>query len=213
LRERIKEAAIELLIKNGYQGLRFRDIAERLQITRANIHYHFGSKQQLADEVIIEYVQEARKSYRKIWLSTSFSLEEKIVRMKDETKKRYLKYNPEGGAASPWSLVARMRLERDLLGDKAREVVERYGENLESFLVEGMTMAVRKNELTKDAPVNDLALQLVAITNSAGPITQDTGSFERLEELYLAFGRIVRHAYGTSPAVAQAPGGGIAEKH
>lgn len=207
MRERIKEAAIELLIKNGYQGLRFRDIAERLQITRANIHYHFGSKQQLADEVIIEYVQEAQKSYKKIWLSKTFSLEEKIVRMKDETKKRYLKYNPQGSAGSPWSLLARMRLERDLLGDKAREAVERYGENLESFIVEGLTMAVDKKELTEDAPINDLALQLVAITNSAGPITQDTGSFERLEELYLAFGRIVRHAYGAAPAAAKAPGG------
>jgi TetR/AcrR family transcriptional repressor of nem operon len=195
VRDKIKQAATEFLIQKGYQGLRFGDIAERLEITRANIHYHFGSKQQLADEVIVEYVDEAQKSYRKIWLSERLSLEEKIVRMKEETKRRYLKYNREGIAGSPWSLLSRMRMERNLLGDKARQAVEQYGEILEGFIVNGMEMAVRKGELTKDAPISDLALQLVAVTNSAGPITQDTGSFQRLEELYESFGRIVRHAY------------------
>lgn len=195
MREKIKQAATELLIQKGYQGLRFGDIAQRLEITRANIHYHFGSKQQLADEVIVEYVDEAQKSYREIWLSEQLSLDEKIVRMKEETKRRYLKYNREGIAGSPWSLLSRMRMERNLLGDKARQAVEQYGEILESFIVDGMEIAVRNGELAQDAPIGDLALQLVAVTNSAGPITQDTGSFERLEELYASFGRIVRHAY------------------
>jgi TetR/AcrR family transcriptional repressor of nem operon len=57
-------------------------------------------------------------------------------------------------------------------------------------------MAIRKNEITPEAPVKEITLQLVAIANSADPITQDAGSFARLEELYLAFARIVSHAYG-----------------
>ena len=34
--------------------------------------------------------------------------------------------------------------------------------------------------------------ELVAIANSAGPITQDGGNFDRLEQLYRSFGRVVR---------------------
>jgi TetR/AcrR family transcriptional repressor of nem operon len=195
LREMIKEVAAELLIKHGYH-FRFRDIAEPLQITRANIHYHFGSKQQLVEEVVVEYVLIALKAYRIIWADENATFEEKIVRMKDETKHRYLKYNPDGRTGSPWSLLARMRMERDLLSEKARDAVERYGENLEKFILEGIRSAVRKRELADRTPVNDVAFQLVALTNSSGAITQDTGSFDRLEELYLGFSRIVILAYG-----------------
>lgn len=199
MRDNIKEVATELLIRNGYQGFRFRDIASRLDVTRANIHYHFGSKQQLAEEVIVEYVTDALNTYQTIWLDERSTLDEKIGKLKDETKKRYLRYNPTGRTGSPWSLLARMRFDRDLLSDNAREAVERYGENLERVILEGMAMAVRKKELAPDTPIKDLSFQLVTVTNSAGPITEDSGSFDRLEQLYVAFARIIRQAFGTSP--------------
>ena len=40
MKEKIKTAATELLIRNGYQGFRFRDVADCLKTTRANIHYY-----------------------------------------------------------------------------------------------------------------------------------------------------------------------------
>ncbi len=56
-------------------------------------------------------------------------------------------------------------------------------------------------------PTDDVALQLVSIANSAGPITQDAGNFDRLEQLYLAFARIITHAYGKG-AQARSPSEG-----
>jgi hypothetical protein len=50
--------------------------------------------------------------------------------------------------------------------------------------------------LSEAAPRDDIALQLVAIADSAGPITQDGGDFSRLEQLYRSVNRIVHHAYG-----------------
>ncbi|AJZ56937.1 bacterial regulatory s, tetR family protein [Paraburkholderia fungorum] len=200
MRDNIKEVATQLLIQNGYQGFRFRDIATQLNVTRANVHYHFGNKQQLAEEVIVEYVADALNAYQAIWLDPCSTLDEKINRLKDETKKRYLKYNPTGRTGAPWSLLARMRFERDLLSDKAREAVEMYGERLESVIFEGMAMAVQKKELSPDTPIKDISFQLVTVTNSAGPITQDSGSFDRLEELYCALARIIQHAFGNAPA-------------
>lgn len=38
-------------------------------------------------------------------------------------------------------------------------------------------------------------MQIVSIIDSAGPITQDAGSFARPEHLYLAHNRVISHAY------------------
>ena len=59
--------------------------------------------------------------------------------------------------------------------------------------------AIRKGEFEADAPVEDIVVQLVSIANSAGPITQDAGDFERLAELYRAFLRTVEAAYAQQP--------------
>lgn len=53
----------------------------------------------------------------------------------------------------------------------------------------------------RDAPAEDIALHLVFIINGAGSITQDSGSFDELERLYLAFARVISHAYGQRPAL------------
>jgi hypothetical protein len=45
-------------------------------------------------------------------------------------------------------------------------------------------------------------VQIVSIIDSAGPITQDAGSFARLEHLYLAHMRVVAHAYVSKPKKA-----------
>ena len=44
MRDRVKELALEFLIKHGYRGVSFGDLADALETTRANIHYHFGNK-------------------------------------------------------------------------------------------------------------------------------------------------------------------------
>ena len=43
-------------------------------------------------------------------------------------------------------------------------------------------------------------MQIVSIIDSAGPITQDAGSFARLEHLYLAHMRVIAHAYSKRKA-------------
>ena len=47
MRQAIKTTALELLVRHGYRGTSFGDIAAERATTRANIHYHFGGKQAL----------------------------------------------------------------------------------------------------------------------------------------------------------------------
>lgn len=195
MRGAIKTVSTELLIQNGYQGFRFRDVAELLNTTRANVHYYYGNKLNLCEEVIVDYVVETLANWEANWRSNA-SFAAKIDGMVESNRLRYLRYNPSGQTAKPWSLISRMRLERDVIGPKAREALADFGARLENLVIAGIDQAVAQGELSDGIPRGDITLQLVAIANSAGPITQDGGNFDRLEQLYRSLARIVHHAYG-----------------
>lgn len=195
MKEEIKTVSRELLLRHGYQGFRFRDVAEMLGTTRANIHHHYGNKLNLCEEVVVEYVEQTLQSWETNWHGEK-SFAEKIQGMMESNRQRYLRYNPTATTANPWSLIGRMRLERDLIGPRARQALSDFGTSLDRMVIAGIEQAVAHGELSDAVPRSDVALQLVAIADSAGPITQDGGNFDRLEQLYLSFSRIVHHAYG-----------------
>ena len=51
-RERILEVALELFGRQGYEGTSIRDIAERMELTKAAVYYHFPSKEDLLADVL-----------------------------------------------------------------------------------------------------------------------------------------------------------------
>ena len=50
-RERIKNAALSLFVKDGYEGARLVDIAKAVNIKTASLYYHFERKEQLFIEL------------------------------------------------------------------------------------------------------------------------------------------------------------------
>jgi TetR/AcrR family transcriptional regulator, transcriptional repressor for nem operon len=195
-RAQIKALAQDLLIQRGYRGVSFGDLAEALNTTRANIHYHFGTKQKLIEEVLADYVRKTTDDLREIWTAPDTPLMGRIEAMLEYSRVRYAKYNAPGKAGRPWSLIARMRQDNDALTAKGRALLQRFGSDVTASIVAAIEQAKARGELDPATPVEDVAIQLVSIANSAGPITQDAGSFERLEQLYLAFARIVTQAFG-----------------
>ena len=197
MRDKIKATATKLLIEHGHHRLRFSDIADELGITRANIHYHFGTKNKLVDEVLTEYVVNTTGKMAAVWCST-MTYEEKVIATMELNRKQYLRFNKSnevGGA--PWSMISRMRLEAKSVGPEARASMLAFSRAVEGYVASAIAQAQANGEIAKDAPVNDIAVQIVSIIESAGPITQDAGSFARLEHLYLAHMRVISHAYVT----------------
>jgi len=195
MREKIKAAACDLLIRHGYRGLRFGDIAAKLKITRANIHYHFGTKNNLVNEVLTEYLDVTIAEMASVWCS-ELSYEEKVVATMELNRRRYLRFNKNNGnGGAPWSLISRMRLDASLLNEEARRGLRRFSKSIETYVGRAIKQGQMQGEIAADAPVQDIAVQIVSIIDSAGPITQDAGSFARLEHLYLAHMRVVAHAY------------------
>lgn len=200
MRDEIKKASTFMLIRHGYRGFRFQRLADELGITRGNVHYHFGSKEALAEEVIVEYASATLKMFEGVWLVRDTTLQSKIRQTKDLNYKRYLSFNPLGTTGHPWSLIARMRAESEVLSERSRAALAHFSSGLDRCINRGVEIAVENHELRADAPVSDITLLLVSIANSAGPITQDSGNFARLEQLYLAVARLLQHAYGmTTP--------------
>lgn len=53
-RQRIKAVALELFCEQGYEKTSLREIAERLNVTKAALYYHFKSK----DEIVSSFVED-----------------------------------------------------------------------------------------------------------------------------------------------------------
>ena len=204
MREKIEELALDLLIRHGYRGVSFGDLASALKTTRANIHYHFGSKERLIEEILENYVDATSAALKGIWTAPGVSLVNKIEAQLEYSRKRYRKYNRPGKEGRPWSLIARLRQDSEALTPQGRAALRRFGRDLQEDIAAAIEEAKDREEFVSWMPVQDVALQLVSIANSAGPITQDAGNFDRLEQLYMAFARIVVQAFGRERSVGTA---------
>lgn len=206
MRDRIKSLALDLLIQRGYRGMSFGHLAEPLGITRPNIHYHFGSKQNLVEEVLDDYIRTTLEELRSIWTSPGSTLIQRMERTAGHSRQRYLKYNPSGKTGRPWSLVTRLRQDVASLTPKSRNALQRYSRDLNAIVLAGVCEAMANGEFAPWMPADDVALHIVSIANSGGSITQDASSFERLEQLYSSFGRIISLAFGQQSTGVSADG-------
>jgi TetR/AcrR family transcriptional repressor of nem operon len=196
LKTEIKKLATDLLIRHGYRGFRFSDISDTLNMTRPNIHYHFGTKTKLIEEVIRDYVDETFARLEAIWNSDDYYTS-KVLATMEFNKNRYLSANTKGNTNHPWSLISRMRLELDLLTDPSKKRLRHFSNQIDTLIGDAVLRAERNKEFTKQAPIRDIQLQIVIVIDSAGSITTDAGSFNRLEQLYLAHLRLVSLGYGS----------------
>jgi AcrR family transcriptional regulator len=54
-RGRIQQVAVELFTEHGYEGTSLREIAERLEVTKAALYYHFKSKEDIVRSLVEDY--------------------------------------------------------------------------------------------------------------------------------------------------------------
>lgn len=199
MRDRIKEAATILLTREGYRGFLFRDVAAGLDITRANIHYHFGNKTKLVEEVIHDYMEKSIAGHEKIWMSEGLTLRQRLAALSDFNRGRYKKQNAKGRGGT-FSLIARMRRDKDLLTPKARKEIMDFAGQIDAWVRHAVAQAIRNGELREEAPMDDVVAVIFALTNSAASITEDAGSFEKWEAVCNAAARLIEAAYGAKPS-------------
>lgn len=194
-REGIKQLTTELLIRHGYRGTNLRAVAERMHITTTNIHYHFGNKNRLVEEVVQEYVTNATMRQRTIWLNDATSLRQKLSEVRAFNLQRFMKYNRGRKTQRPWSLIGRLRLEIELLSPSTVESLGSFTTHLHSHITAAVKCAAEKEELRAGAPLENISYLLVSLVSGSSVFSQDAGSFERLEKLFDAVIDVIFTAY------------------
>lgn len=202
MRQAIKKVATRLLTVHGFNGVSFRDIALELGITTTNIHYHFGNKHGLVDEVIADYVEEVEARHRSIWLAADKSLAEKLRQLVEYNWERYQQVNKGRDGGNTWSLIGRMRLESQALSEEARKSLSSFTSTLHELIRTAVDDAWRRGELDEATPRQDLAFLILNIVNSSSVFTHGTGGFDRLELFFDAFSRVMLSAYAGPNAPA-----------
>jgi AcrR family transcriptional regulator len=195
MRQSIKRVAARLLTLHGLNGMSFRDIALELGITTTNIHYHFGNKNGLVDEVVADYVAEAQTRHRAIWLAPDRTLAEKLRQLVEYNWERYQQLNKGRDGGNTWSLIGRLRLESQSLSENARNSLASFTTTLHELIREAVDDAWRRGELDEATPRQDLAFLILNIVNSSSVFTHGTGGFDRLEMFFEAFSRVMLSAY------------------
>ena len=73
--DEILEVGQELIQTVGYDGFSYRDIADRVGIKSASVHYYFPAKTDLAEAVAEQYRTEFAETVREISANTTGALE------------------------------------------------------------------------------------------------------------------------------------------
>src|SRR3979411_2904182 len=115
-RARIQSVSQRLYMRGGYDGFSFGDIAAELGITRANIHYHFGSKQELMATLIDGFVDDALTRLARHWTTPGAGFADRLRAQCRDRKAFHAYYNPEPGQRNVWSPISRLRLDLPVLG-------------------------------------------------------------------------------------------------
>lgn len=192
-RQAIKATALDLLVRHGFRGTSFGEIATTLGTTRANIHYHFGNKQALVDEVLSDYMEVTVSSLRAVWSDETLTLTDQIEAMIRYSRARYLRFNPTGTEGKNWSLISRLRHDEHLLGAHGRQRLRQFAIELSLLFGEALSAAGKRGELAPNILPGDAAVLLAAIADNAAPITLAEGGFEALETTYRSLARMIRN--------------------
>ncbi|MEO9227618.1 MAG: TetR/AcrR family transcriptional regulator [Devosia sp.] len=185
-RTSIKRQALDLLVTHGYRGMSFADLASSLGITRANVHYHFGSKAKLIDEVLTDYVDATLRRLEQIWTSDDTPFRDKLSAMLEHSRARYRVFNRTGHTPRPWSLISRLRQDEDMLTQSGRAQLRRFTAELHRLFDESAQHAHASGEFRTETTPSAIAILLVAIVDNAASITMADNSFGGLEAAYQA---------------------------
>jgi TetR/AcrR family transcriptional regulator, transcriptional repressor for nem operon len=196
LRDKIKLAAIDLITRRGYHAVTFREIAQAVKTTRANLHYHFGSKDKLIEEVLSDYAADTTDFYRTTFTTPQITLREKMRRVREFLKERYRRFNPDESTSDPWSLSARLRSDWEALSPEMKLLLRNFAAEGEVSVRVGVALAVSTGELREGTPQDDVSLLLLNNILYAANITRDMQSFDRLTQLWEATLDAIEGAYG-----------------
>jgi AcrR family transcriptional regulator len=195
MRQQILAVAEDLYVLRGYAGFSFAHIADAVQTTRANIHHHFGDKQQLMAELIEKFASGAEQRIAHHWTAGDGTFSMRLAAQLDDLRVFYRRFNQASGSHNVWSPLSRLRLDLPVLGSLAVGALRRVDLAYDRCLRQAVSEAVARGELLASTPVADLARVLRVMLLTCAPMTQDSGDFGEIEQLFASMERMIHAAW------------------
>ena len=164
-------AARDVFLRQGFDGARMQEIADRAGINKAMLHYYFRSKNQLFDVVFTETLGMFHQIFREILLSDRPFVEK--LRMMIERDIDVLMEHPD----IPLFVVTEVARNPEQMGERARGthlagLIEEFSRQVRS--------AVRKKQIRRVDPL-DLLMNLLSLNRFpfvAGPMLRSLAGVE-----------------------------------
>ncbi len=168
-RAAIAKAARELIAEKGVEGLRTRDIADRVGINVATLHYHVPTKEALI-ELVAESLQPFFRGQSLAHLSATEKLDLEFVDFREVALER-----PE------IMLVFSELMERARRDERIAEAIlpikRKWRQMLVDLLSEGVSEGAYRKDLDPDAFATVLMSTMIGFCRSRH---KDPGAYERL---------------------------------
>lgn len=174
--EQILDLAEALIQTRGYSAFSYQDIAERLGIRKASIHYHFPSKTDLGTAVIDRYVARFGGALAAIASDRS----QPSMRMLDFYLQPYLEF-----ANTPDKICLCGALAGEILALPAefRSRVDGFFRTHQAWLADILKRGAARSEFKLGAPATRLARFIFAALQGALLVQRTTGEATELRDV------------------------------
>ena len=169
--ERILDTAEELVQVRGFNGFSYTDVAARLQVTNASLHYHFGSKAQLGAALIARYAARFSRALQGIDDSEADALAK---------LRAYAALYADVLRDNRLCLCGMLAAEYNTLPDQMRDAVVGFFDNNEDWLSRVLTEGQTAGTITVRGTIPDAARAIISGLEGAMLLTRpyrDTSRF------------------------------------
>jgi AcrR family transcriptional regulator len=172
-RAAIAKAARELIVEKGVEGLRTRDIAERVGINVATLHYHVPSKEALIELVAESLAEQFHNQHVMRPREHLGALERLAIEFVDF--REFVFERPEVMLVFSELMERARRDER--IGAAIFPLKHRWRETLVELLRDGVTDGAFRPDIDPDAAASMIMSSMIGFCRSR---IKDVGSYERL---------------------------------
>lgn len=201
-RESIVALATEMLTKNGYNGVSFLSLGKQLGIGHSNIHYYFKTKDDLVEYVLKLYTDEVLKYFKAVWRDPEVDLRRKMQMTRDGLLSNYNKFN-KGDSSGRIGLLGSMAADVEHLSSGAKQILRDVNVGLDEHIREGIAISVERGDLVREAPREEIALQILWLLYSSRIIVRHGSKFDNLDTLFRWTTEVIELAYGSPSAEAR----------
>jgi len=170
--ERILDVAEELVQVRGFNGFSYADVATRLHVTNANLHYHFGSKAQLGSALITRYTERFMDALARIDDSGADAPAKLAA---------YAALYAEVLKGNRLCLCGMLAAEYQTLPDQMRDAVVGFFDRNEEWLAKVLQDGRAAGSITLPGSVADAARAIVSGLEGAMLMTRPYGDITRFQ--------------------------------